>query len=258
MSLLTYSENESRLFGVRFARYEGPLPDCTAMREEVHYQQLDFVRLKITHADDTLFARLHELGFPWHLLDIHRYYWLDTHQRPIVLHNGSGLSLRQHTTSTFAAMQQIVAETFSEMPLGYFRHPVIEKYFPLPLQIKNVSCHIASEFTQTTNPGKQAWFIEKDGQTIGCGATNFMPEEAYTVYIGLLPQHRKKNLYDDVINLMQYTIQQNGARYITGSARLHNLSSQAVFERQGERYLRHDYVIMLMPMLHVSGKPKRN
>lgn len=252
MSNIQFSEKESTLFNVRFARYEGPIFNTSELIAEIKAQQLDFVRLKITAANESLFAWLNETQVPWHLLDIHRYYWLDTHHTPVVLKNDSQLTLIPNTNDTIGYMHQMVCNTFSEMPMGFFKHHLIDKYFPVELQRQNVAQYISTQYIDSSNPGKQSWQIKQKEQIVGCGATNFLPGEAYTVYIGLLPEHRKKSLYDDVINLMQYTIQQNGARYITGSARLHNLSSQAVFERQHERYTRHDYVVMLMPMLAIS------
>lgn len=252
MPQITFSEKESELFNVRFGRYEGPVFSVTDLVAQINTLELDFLRLKITGADEGLIEWLNNAQHPWHLLDIHRYYWLDTQLTSIVLNNDSQLTLIQNTPDKASIMHQIVYDTFSEMPMGFFKHHLIDQYFPVELQRKNVAQYISTHYTERSNPGKQSWLIAKNGHVIGCGATNFSPTEAYTVYIGLLPEHRKKSLYDDVINRMQYTIQQNGARYITGSARLHNLSSQAVFERQHERYTRHDYVVMLIPMLSMS------
>lgn len=252
MSHIVFSEKESALFNLRFGRYEGSKFNTQELVAEIKAKQLDFVRLKIIGADESLFSWLNETQEPWHLLDIHRYYWLDTLETPVVLKNDLQLTLTLNTIDTVSTMHQLVCNTFSEMPMGFFKHHLIQKYFPIELQRQNVAQYISTQYTDSSNPGKQSWLIKQNGKLVGCGATNFLPDEAYTVYIGLLPEHRKKSLYDNVINLMQYTIQQNGARYITGSARLHNLSSQAVFERQNERYTRHDYVIMLMPMLSIA------
>jgi hypothetical protein len=247
--MILYSEQESLLFNVKFGRYEGSLSKPEALKEEIVAQGYDFVRIKIHNAGDDLFMRLNSLSVPYHLLDIHRYYSLDYTQTPVTAPVASGMELFRNEGQLNSEIRHMVLQSFDEHPMGFFRNEVLENYFPVELQRQNIANYISSQYTQTTNPGRQAWLIKINGVNAGCGSTEFKGEEAYTTYIGLLPPYRKQSHYREVIHRMQYEIQQSGARYCTGSARLHNLSSQSVFEKQGEKYIRHDYVVMLMPKI---------
>lgn len=250
--MLIHSVRESQLFGVKFGRYEGPADNLHRLATEVKEQQFDFVRMKIMGADANLFMQMNALGFPYHLLDIHRYYKRDFEEVPAVALVPSTMTLERNEGHLTHAIEQMVLQTFDEHPMGFFRNEELEKYFPVEVQRRNVAEYISQNYHDTTIPGRQCWLIKIDDVNAGCSSTDFKADEAYTTYIGLLPPYRKKSYYTEVIARMQYEIQQAGARYCSGSARLHNLSSQSVFERQHERYLRHDYVFMLMPRLSLS------
>ncbi len=250
--MIFFSEQESQLFKVRFGRYEGILESLSELRSEIISAKYDFVRIKLKDPGNNLFVRLHELNFPFQLLDIHRFYSRDFQEFPASKPTNSPVHLIRHEGSLSEEIKHMVLQTFDEHPMGFFTNEVVEKYFPVSLQLQNVAEYIATHHCHTINPGKQSWLIKVNDEMAGCSSTVFLGDEAYTTYIGLLPQYRKKSIYAEVIAAMQYEIEQSGARYCTGSARLHNLSSQSVFERQGEKYIRHDYVLMLMPLLNIG------
>lgn len=250
--MLVYSARESQLFNLKFGRYEGALENVPELISQIKDQQLDFVRMKITGGNADLFMRMNAFGYPYHLLDIHRYYWRDYRETPAVEPISSSMQLERNEGQLTAEIAEMILQSFDEHPMGFFRNEELEMFFPVEVQRRNVAEYISENYKDVTNPGRQSWLIKVDGVNAGCGSTEFKGEEAYTTYIGLLEPYRKKSFYVEVIARMQYEIQQAGARYCTGSARLHNLSSQSVFERQGEKYLRHDYVFMLMPRLSIG------
>jgi ribosomal protein S18 acetylase RimI-like enzyme len=243
-----YSKIESELFGVKFGRFEGKVEELLAQAAIIQSDQFDFIRAKLLQPNHDLFAQLTKLNRSYHLLDIHRHYSLDTQQHPVALHANNQIELKLCTAADKSILYDLVINTFTDAPLGYFAHPVMEQFFPLDEQLHNFATYMNTVY-DATNANKKAWRIEAEGKTIGCCSTDFKGEEAYTTYIGLLPEFRKMSLYRHVINRMQVEIQQAGARYITGSARLHNLASQATFEKEAEQYTHHDYVFMLMPVL---------
>jgi|GEM_PF-4269411 len=247
--MIIHSERESALFGFKFGRYEGELNEPELLLNEINKGGYDFVRIKVLNAEEDLFLNIEKMGLPYRLLDIHRYYTLDFKKTPLAKPAESPMQLIRNEGQLTAHVHQLVTDTFTELPMGYFRYPEIEQYFPKHLQLQNLAEYISTSYQSTYNPGRQAWVITYNGEAIGCSSTEFKGAEAYTTYIGLLPQYRQKSHYAEVIRQMQYLIQEAGCQYCTGSSRLHNLASQAVFEREGERYSRHDYVFMLMPKL---------
>lgn len=249
--MIIYSERESALFGFKFGRYEGELKHPELLLKEIKEGGYDFVRIKVLNADEDLFLNIEKTGLPYRLLDIHRYYTLDFTKTPLPKPADSPMQLVRNEGGFTKQVHQLVTDTFTELPMGFFRYNEIEEYFPKELQLQNLAEYISTRYQDVTNPGKQAWVITYNGEAIGCSSTEFKGVEAYTTYIGLLPQYRQKSHYAEVIRQMQYLIQEAGCQYCTGSSRLHNLASQAVFEREGERYSRHDYVFMLMPRLKV-------
>ena len=142
-------------------------------------------------------------------------------------------------------MKQLVIDTYTELPMGFFQNEILEKYFPVQLQIENFASHISKKYTQQGNPGKHGWLIKFSGEFIGCAATEFKNENSYTPYIGLLPQFRQKKLFTNVARYLQQAMKDGGCQFATGAARLHNIASQINFEREGQKYISHDYVFML-------------
>ncbi len=249
--MIIHSENESKLFGIKFGRYEGGLSNPEAMRQQILDDRFDFVRLKIMNPGDDLFVLLHRIGFPFHLLDIHRLYNLDLHTYDIPALELPEMEFVACDGSQTEQMKQLVKDTYTEMPMGFFKNEMLEKYFPLQLQLENFAAHIAGNYQEQGNPAKRGWLVKLNGTYIGCAATEFKGENSYTPYIGLLPDYRKKHLFTNIARYLQRAMKAGGCKYATGSARLHNLASQVNFEREGQKYISHDYVFMLMPLLSV-------
>ena len=244
--MIVYSEKESQLFNLKFGRFEGALAEPEAMRNEILEGGYDFVRLKILNAGDDLFVLLNRIGFPFHLLDIHRLYDLDLYTYEIPEMELPEMQFLPCDGTQQQEVNQMVIDTYTEAPMGFFRNELIEKYFPLHLQIENFAAHIAENYVQQGNPAKRGWLIKLNDEFIGCAATEFKGEKSYTPYIGLLTQFRKKHLFTNIARYLQRAMKDGGCKYATGAARLHNLASQVNFEREGQKYVSHDYVFMLV------------
>ncbi len=247
--MITHSEKESTLFNLRFGRYEGPVPDAVQMRQQILDGQYDFVRVKLLNPGDDLFLFLNEVGFTYHLLDIHRLYDLDLHSYEVPALELPEMEFIACNGTQQEQMKQLVRDTYTESPMGFFKSNVIDQYFPLNLQIENFATYLADNYIEEGNPGKHSWLIRLNGDFIGCAATEFKGEKSYTPYIGLLPAVRRKHLFTNVARYLQQAMKNAGCKYSTGAARLHNLASQINFEREGQKYVSHDYVFMLMPKL---------
>ena len=243
--MILYSENESKLFNLKFGRYEGVLYQPELLREHILKGQFDFVRLKILNPGDELFVLLNRTDFPFHLLDIHRIYTLDLHNYEVPAPVHPEIEFIDCDSSHSEQMKQIIVDSYMGAPMGYFRNELIEKYFPLDLQIENFASYIANNYVEQGNPGKHGWLIRMNGEYIGCTATEFMNLDSHTPYLGLLPEFRKKNLFTDVARFLQRTMKAGGCKNAIGSARLHNIASQINMERENQKYNSHDYVFMI-------------
>lgn len=243
--MILHSISESQLFKLKFGRYEGKLQEPEKLRQQILEEQFDFVRLKLLNPADDLFVQLNRIGLPYHLLDIHRLYNLDLRTYDIPVLELPEMEFMPCTGATQAQMKQLIHDTYTEAPMGFFRNKLIEQYFPLPLQIENFAEHIATNYIQQGNPAKRSWLIKLNGEFIGCAATDFKGEQSYTPYIGLLPHCRKKHLFTNIARYLQRAMKEGGCVYATGAARLHNLASQVNFEREGQKYESHDYVFMI-------------
>ena len=250
--MITHSEKESKLFNLKFGRYEGIMHNPQLLRHQILNEQFDFVRLKLLNPGEDLFVFLNQIGFPFHLLDIHRLYDLDLHTYDIPEMEVPEMEFVPCDGSQIEQMKQLIKDTYTEVPMGYFRSELIEKYFPVHLQIENFASHISENYFEQGNPAKHGWLIKLNEEFIGCAATEFKNEKSYTPYIGLLPHFRKKHLFTNIARYLQRAMKQGGCQYATGAARLHNIASQVNFEREGQKYVSHDYVFMLMPGLTPS------
>ena len=243
--MILHSENESKLFKIKFGRYEGVLDKPEALRQQILNERYDFVRVKILNPGDNLFVLLNRIGLPFHLLDIHRLYNLDlpTYDVPPPVH--PEIEFIDCDGSQRALMKQIIMDSYTGAPMGYFRNELIEKYFPVDLQIENFATFIADNYIEQGNPGKHGWLIRMNGEYIGCTATEFMNLDSHTPYLGLLPQFRKNYLFTDVARFLQRSMKAGGCKNAIGSARLHNIASQINMERENQKFMSHDYVFMI-------------
>lgn len=243
--MILHSISESKLFNIKFGRYEGKLQSPEILRQQIIEEHFDFVRLKLLNPGEDLFVLLNRIGFPFHLLDIHRLYNLDLRTYHIPDLELPEMEFIPCTGSTQEHMKQLIKDTYTEAPMGYFRNELIEQYFPLHLQIENFAGHIAANYIEQGNPAKRSWLVKLNDEFIGCAATEFKGEQSYTPYIGLLPHCRKKHLFTNIARYLQRAMKDGGCIYATGAARLHNLASQVNFEREGQKYESHDYVFMI-------------
>lgn len=250
--MIVYSEAESLLFKVKFGRYEGALPHSDFFREQILRDKYDFVRIKIVNPDEHLFETLHKIRIPYHLLDIHRLYDLDLANYEVPISELPEMKFIEVNASKSAEMKNMIVNTYSGSPMGYFRYEMIERYFPIQAQVQNFADYISYNFVELSNPGKRGWLVQLNNTLIGCIATEFKNQHSYTPYIGLLPEYRKKHLFTHIAHFVQRSLKVAGCRYATGSARLHNLASQVNFERVGQKFTSHDYVFMLAPLLSAT------
>lgn len=244
------------MFGVVFGRYEGALADTAALAKEIEKGEYDFVRLKITDAKEDLFIKLHELDTPYQLIGIIRQYTVDVQQyTPRAIEN-KDIEFIPYTLEKKTLLKNLIKSSYDELPMGYFKNEVLDKYFTRDLQIENFAEYIATRFAGSTMPGNLTWIIKYEGLYAGCIAMQCMENETYTHYIGLLPEARKKSIFYDIIRFIQLTTRQAGLTWASGGARLNNLASQIVFERENSHYKYHDYIVMLMPCLSLKKKAK--
>ena len=243
--MIIHSPSESKLFNIKFGRYEGVLDRPEEMYLQILGDKFDFVRLKISNPGDDLFLLLDRIGFPFYLLDIHRLYDLDLTTYEIPPMEIPEMEFTVCNGSQKEQMKQLVRDTYTESPMGFFRNEMLEKIFPVQLQIENFASYISENFVEQGNPAKRGWLIKLNNEFIGCACTEFKNLHSYTPYIGLLPQFRKKHLFTNIARYLQRAMKEGGCKFATGSARLHNIASQVHFEREGQKYTQHDYVFML-------------
>jgi hypothetical protein len=249
---IVYSQSESDIFGVKFGRYEGALEDTETLLREIREFEYDFVRLKIINADENIFVRLNELEIPYQLLGIIRQYTINVKEKTPKAIESTDIEFEPYTIDKKQLLKNLIKSSYDELPMGYFKNEVLDKFCNRSAQLENFADYIATKFTDSYIPGNCTWLIKCADEYAGCIATQFMADESYTHYIGLIPETRKKSLFYDITRFMQITTKQAGLTWASGGARLNNIASQVVFEREGCHYKHHDYIIILMPLLSLK------
>ena len=123
--MIFHSIKESKLFNLKFGRYEGVLNETEKLREQIINEQFDFVRLKILNPGENLFVLLHKIGFAFHLLDIHRLYNLDLHTYQVPPLELSEMEFVICDGANQAQMKQLVIDTYTELPMGFFQNEML-------------------------------------------------------------------------------------------------------------------------------------
>jgi hypothetical protein len=244
--MIEFSERESDLFKLRFARatIHSDFDRWDGIKKEISDMDLDYLRLKVANPGSHFISQLSALSPHIFLAGIIRLYkmkvdtGLDKSFNPDVI-------FKKVTLGEKNFFKRILEATYTDCPLGNHHYPLLEKHFPLHLQIENIGSYFA-DFFSGQEPGREAYMGYLNGEPVGCFASDFSnPHTVETLYAGILPAHRNKDLFKDMIRYYKKLCHERGKTEAICGARIENLPSQFAMEQEASFCYGHEWVYMI-------------
>ena len=245
-TIINYSENESQVFGRRFARFDIPkhFNDWNLLRYEIEALKIDFLRLKISDPNHETTNEILQLGKKTYLLEILRHYSSsDLLQNISGLETFSELEYKIVNHQNIEQFKQIVDETYEDIPFGTYTSNEILDYFPLDKQKNNLVDYFGKQYNGD-NPQKEAYIIYLNDIAAGCIITDYLSDYSYTNYLGILRPYRKNDLFSKTFHFVVNTAMEKKLKFASSSARLHNIFSQRGFEKYWN-FKSHDWIYLV-------------
>lgn len=244
--MIEFSARESELFGVRFGRatITSDFKDWEQVRRLSTDLRLDYLRLKIVNPDDTFLDHFNSIGWQADLMGVIRLYKIIAKEAHAV-HESPVARFKKATTEDKQLLKNLLIQTYTEVPFGFFQYKHLLDKFPLDKQLDNIGSYIAENFCGQYKE-REAYIGYLDGKPIECFASDFTDgSTAVTLYAGILTEYRDNDLFKDMIRFFKQLCWQKGMAKSICGARLENLSSQYAMEREGSVSYGTEWVYMI-------------
>ena len=244
--MIEFSERESKLFDLRFGRatINSNFDEWADVYKSIQDFDLDYLRLKIVNPDSGFLARFSAMAPHADLTGVIRLYKIiiiEEHAR----HLNPVATFRKVKPQDKKLLKELLINTYSDVPFGFYQYPRLSKSFPLALQMENIGSYISDHFSGTED-GKEAYIGYVNDVPVECFASDFRDGSiATTLYAGILEQHRDNDLFKDMIRFFKNLCLKKGMTKAICGARLENLSSQYAMEKEGSICYGHEWVYMI-------------
>jgi hypothetical protein len=244
--MIEFSERESALFDLKFGRatINSDFDEWNEIQRSIRAFDLDYLRLKIVNPDSGFLSRFSAMAPQADLTGVIRLYKIiiteqyAQYQKPMA-------EFRKATPADKQLLKELLMETYTDVPFGYYQYPRLSKNFPLNLQMENIGSYFHDHFCGTEE-GKEAYIGYIDGKPVECFASDFRDGgTATTLYAGILKEHRDNDLFKDMIRFFKNLCLKKGMTKAICGARLENLSSQVAMEKEGSVCYGHEWVYMI-------------
>ncbi|MCW3127375.1 MAG: hypothetical protein JWO03_3033 [Bacteroidetes bacterium] len=244
--MIEFSERESRLFDLRFGRatIDSDFNQWNEVRKAASDLDLDYLRLKIVNPDSDFLAGFSEMAPKADLTGIIRLYKIIITAEQ-AQYNAPVAEFRKASIGDKQLLKELLMETYTDVPFGYYQYPRLTKSFPIDIQMENIGSYIADHFSGTEE-GKEAYIGYIDGKPVECFASDFRDGlTATTLYAGIVREYRDNDLFKDMIRFFKNLCFKKGMTKAICGARLENLSSQYAMEKEGSICYGYEWVYMI-------------
>ena len=244
--MIEFSERESKIFNLRFGRatVKTDFDQWAGIKKEIEDLKLDYLRLKVANPDSNFFSKLPQLSTELYMTGIIRQYKININESAAG-YVSPYVSFRKVSLTDSAFFKELVKNTYTGYPMGHYHYPGMDRHFPMNLQLENIGSYFADHFAGQEE-GKEAYIGYLDGEAAECFVSDFSdPLSVNTLYAGILPIHRDKDLFKDMIRYYKRLCFDRGKAEAVCGARIENLSSQYAMERESSFCYGHEWVYMI-------------
>jgi len=233
--LLTFSPYETARFGLRIFRASPASADAPALIEELRREHVDIAILRVPAGAHELVETISAAGMPSIVADTLVHYAVDLRARAGAASESASLRLRRANERDAANLVSMVRQIFAGYPTHYHANPLFD-----PERILDGYAEWAVRHTEPNELGRLAWIIDVDGQDVGFSCVEVAADRstARGVLNGVLPDHRGRGIYRDMLRAMLARFAADGVQRFVISTQAHNaavqrvwISEQLAFER---------------------------
>lgn len=244
--MIELSAQESKIFKLQFGRVtvSRSFENWEEIRQQAAGMDLDYLRIKVANPDAFFMSKLPVFGSRIYMTGIIRLYKMKIDQRH-ENYVSMGVEIRKVTPGQSGLLKEMVMKTYTDCPLGHYQYPELTGDFPRELQLENIGSYCAMHYSGTEQ-GHESHIGYIDGQPVECFVSDFThPEKVETIYAGILPGHRDKDLFKDMLRYYKMLCFGLGKKEYIGGARIENLPSQFAMEREEAFCYGHEWVFLI-------------
>lgn len=223
--MMTFSEKESDVLGVRIAR--GVLPidwQPEVLLQETFDGQYDFLRLKLPSNDEQVFEKLEMLGMPYSLHSIlvrNSIAITAEHAEP---HRPLRVDFELYDGSNEEGLKQLVKDSWGNRTAVNYHNPNFRNWVSYEQEMEGSAAYSA-EFNYTINPDMPNWIVRLQGKAIGFVLGKVSAEGFEGIMYSILPAYRGRNYAEDIMLFLKKWCYQEGIHRFYNDVVFQNMAS---------------------------------
>lgn len=250
--LLQYSQNESKLFGIKVARGVFQQIEAHSLQADIFENNYDLVRITIpAHIEDAQ-IELYKTGFQYYFSGgITRYSTsISKIKNNTYIHND--IVYEQYNEANTHLLNAMLKDTWGNYPLGYYKTPIIGNVISKEMEIKAVYEYYKKNNLNCINPNNKIMFMKHGDNYIGFFALNIIGNRLESHIGGILSTFRNTGYFIDMQEYIRRYCLENGLTHFDFGARNENYRVNKIFLDYGYTPSHIEYVY------HILGDKFKN
>lgn len=259
MSLVTlpptqvdYSLVESSIIGLKIGRINHDCFDEQALYRQLIEGRYDFCRLKVPAEDEYAPHRLHEMGIPYFFSGSIRKYRTRIADHPTVTYLHPNLQFELYDGSQDQLLKDMLADTWGNYPLGYYRSPYMSELVTKKEELECVFQFYKKHNLNRDYPNNKIMFMKDGDNYVGIFTLNTVGDTLECNLAGILKPYRSGMYFHDEMNFKKAYCLEHNLPYFTFGARNENAAVQRIFQHLGFETAGNDNVFHLPSLLTYS------
>jgi hypothetical protein len=254
-SLVTFSETETRIMGLKFGRYNTPFVDSEQLKRNIEEQKYDVVRVKTDCADEYAALKLHQTGYPSYFNGGVRRYRVNCVEAPLPPFTQPDINFELYVGQHQNILEEIMNDSCGDYPLGYYRTPGLNERITKQMESKCLFEFYAKNNDNALFKNSYLWFMKLGEAYVGFIALNVYTEKDMvdSTLAGFLKAYQGMGLFPNILRHIRQFCRDSNLTYFCCGARNENMYSQKAFEKDFMKCEGVEYIFHVVPMLS-AGK----
>lgn len=250
--MLNYSENESKIIGLKIGRFNEDYLDHLRLGYEIVLENYDLCRLKVAAEDEMAAMKLHEMGFPFFFSGSIRRYKTRIHENPPGDFLHPIMTYEMYDGTQDDLLKEMMMGTWGTYPLGYYRSPYLCHLVDKEMEIESVFQFYKKSNLNSLNPNNSILFMNDGGKYVGFFALNKVNGNLESHIGGILEPYRKDGYFLDMLRFIKRYCVAHDLPYFVFGARNENAYVQKIFQEVGFKAIGSENVFHITPLLSAS------
>jgi hypothetical protein len=252
-SIITFSETETRVLGLKFGRYNTTSIDPAQLKRSIEEGKFDVVRVKTDCSDEYAAMKLAQTGYPSYFNGGVRRYRVNCLEAPLPPFTQLDVHFELYEGQHPEILEEIMTESCGDYPLGYYRTPGLNERITKQMESKCLFEFYAHYNNNSLFANSYLWFMKLGEKYVGFIALNVYRDKDLvdSTLAGFLKSYQSLGLFPNILRHIRQFCRTNKLTYFCCGARNENMYSQKAFEKDFMKCEGVEYIFHLMPMLSV-------